>query len=355
MTPAACCINKRQRPRQRQRGRRCAAASTSAQRDVLIVRIRCKACIADGGVAGGQARRPFARLVSEALLLAASSRLAVRGPQSAKKEWLERWRTARTRRPTPSTAPTLRRAAAAGRFQGDDACCVHRAMGQSAAAAGRRRSPPPLAAARCRRSPPLPLRCPLQNLVEYISRQKIYDSLYWKQDCFGLSAERLVDKAVELKEVGLRCCSSVASVYVCRPGPRAVLPHMALGKRAGGSGGTSGAPLGWRQVQAGQPGVHITHHGSWAAGLAAAVSACSCSISRAWRRLIGLHSSPAPASPACIKPACIISLARCLPRLHHQPRHPASFPPVSPQVAWLVRRALCLCSLPAWTRTLTTP
>lgn len=41
----------------------------------------------------------------------------------------------------------------------------------------------------------------LQNLVEYISRKKIYDSLYWKQECFGLSAERLVDKAVELKEV----------------------------------------------------------------------------------------------------------------------------------------------------------
>lgn len=42
----------------------------------------------------------------------------------------------------------------------------------------------------------------LQNLVEYILRQKIYDSLYWKQDCFGLSAERIVDKAVELKFVG---------------------------------------------------------------------------------------------------------------------------------------------------------
>ncbi|PRW20472.1 chloroplastic isoform X1 [Chlorella sorokiniana] len=41
-----------------------------------------------------------------------------------------------------------------------------------------------------------------QNLIEYISRQKIYDSVYWKQECFGLSAERLVDKAVELKEVG---------------------------------------------------------------------------------------------------------------------------------------------------------
>ncbi|GAB4815257.1 hypothetical protein N2152v2_002303 [Parachlorella kessleri] len=40
------------------------------------------------------------------------------------------------------------------------------------------------------------------NLVEYIVRQKIYDSVYWKQHCFGLSAERLVDKAVELKYVG---------------------------------------------------------------------------------------------------------------------------------------------------------
>ena len=48
----------------------------------------------------------------------------------------------------------------------------------------------------------LPLPLPPQNLIEYISRQKIYDSVYWKQECFGLSAERLVDKAVELKEVG---------------------------------------------------------------------------------------------------------------------------------------------------------
>lgn len=47
--------------------------------------------------------------------------------------------------------------------------------------------------------PTLPL---LQNLVEYIIRQKIYDSLYWKQHCFGLSAERVVDKAVELRFVG---------------------------------------------------------------------------------------------------------------------------------------------------------
>lgn len=66
-------------------------------------------------------------------------------------------------------------------------------------------SPPPAAAACCQPllpPPAWPIRLPLQNLVEYISRKKIYDSQYWKQECFGLSAERLVDKAVELKEVG---------------------------------------------------------------------------------------------------------------------------------------------------------
>ena len=41
-----------------------------------------------------------------------------------------------------------------------------------------------------------------QNLIEYIMRQKIYDSLYWKQYCFGLSAGDVVDKGIELKFVG---------------------------------------------------------------------------------------------------------------------------------------------------------
>ena len=41
-----------------------------------------------------------------------------------------------------------------------------------------------------------------QNLIEKITRNKIYSSVYWKKDCFGLSAEALVDKAVELKYVG---------------------------------------------------------------------------------------------------------------------------------------------------------
>ena len=41
-----------------------------------------------------------------------------------------------------------------------------------------------------------------QNLVEKITRLKIYESLYWKEQCFGLTAETLIDKAVMLKYCG---------------------------------------------------------------------------------------------------------------------------------------------------------
>ncbi|KAK9802824.1 hypothetical protein WJX73_002915 [Symbiochloris irregularis] len=41
-----------------------------------------------------------------------------------------------------------------------------------------------------------------QNLVEKILRMKIYSTTYWKERCFGLTAETLVDEAVNLKYVG---------------------------------------------------------------------------------------------------------------------------------------------------------
>lgn len=41
-----------------------------------------------------------------------------------------------------------------------------------------------------------------QNLIEKILRNRIYENLYWKEHCFGLTAADLVDKAVELTEVG---------------------------------------------------------------------------------------------------------------------------------------------------------
>ncbi|XP_072019329.1 pre-mRNA-splicing factor 38A-like [Amphiura filiformis] len=41
-----------------------------------------------------------------------------------------------------------------------------------------------------------------QYLVEKIIRSRIYESKYWKEECFALTAELLVDKAMELKFVG---------------------------------------------------------------------------------------------------------------------------------------------------------
>jgi len=41
-----------------------------------------------------------------------------------------------------------------------------------------------------------------QNLMEYIVRQKIYDSRYWKEECFGLTAVNVLEKASKLTNVG---------------------------------------------------------------------------------------------------------------------------------------------------------
>jgi len=41
-----------------------------------------------------------------------------------------------------------------------------------------------------------------QYLIEKITRTRIYECKYWKEECFALTAELLVDKAMELKAVG---------------------------------------------------------------------------------------------------------------------------------------------------------
>lgn len=41
-----------------------------------------------------------------------------------------------------------------------------------------------------------------QYLVEKIIRSRIYDSKYWKENCFALTAELMVDKAMELRFIG---------------------------------------------------------------------------------------------------------------------------------------------------------
>lgn len=41
-----------------------------------------------------------------------------------------------------------------------------------------------------------------QYLIEKITRLKIYNCMYWKEHCFGLTAETIVDKVVALKYIG---------------------------------------------------------------------------------------------------------------------------------------------------------
>lgn len=41
-----------------------------------------------------------------------------------------------------------------------------------------------------------------QYLVEKIIRSRIYDSKFWKEECFALTAELMVDKAMELRFIG---------------------------------------------------------------------------------------------------------------------------------------------------------
>ncbi|KAK0210446.1 PRP38 family-domain-containing protein [Desarmillaria ectypa] len=41
-----------------------------------------------------------------------------------------------------------------------------------------------------------------QHLVETVIRNRIYESNYWKEHCFALTAESLIDKAIELKCIG---------------------------------------------------------------------------------------------------------------------------------------------------------
>jgi pre-mRNA-splicing factor 38A len=55
-----------------------------------------------------------------------------------------------------------------------------------------------------------------QLLVDAIVRARIYDSPYWKEQCFALNAETLVDKAVELTAIGgVYGAHHVPTPFVC--------------------------------------------------------------------------------------------------------------------------------------------
>ena len=41
-----------------------------------------------------------------------------------------------------------------------------------------------------------------QNLIEKIIKTRIYESIYWKEQCFGLATENIIDKGAELRFIG---------------------------------------------------------------------------------------------------------------------------------------------------------
>jgi hypothetical protein len=43
-----------------------------------------------------------------------------------------------------------------------------------------------------------------QTLIEKIVRLRIRESRYWNEHCFGLTSEKLIDKAVDLRCFGKR-------------------------------------------------------------------------------------------------------------------------------------------------------
>ena len=56
----------------------------------------------------------------------------------------------------------------------------------------------------------------LTNKLELIVRNKIFNSSYWKEQCFGLNSESLIDKALALKYIGgINSSSGQPCEFVC--------------------------------------------------------------------------------------------------------------------------------------------
>ncbi|KAJ1967608.1 hypothetical protein IWQ62_001751 [Dispira parvispora] len=54
-----------------------------------------------------------------------------------------------------------------------------------------------------------------QFLIEKITRSRIYDSLYWKKECFALTMETLLDKAVDLPCIGGTYGNQKPTEFLC--------------------------------------------------------------------------------------------------------------------------------------------
>jgi len=63
----------------------------------------------------------------------------------------------------------------------------------------------------CRRS----THAVLQHLIETTIRYRIWDSTYWKEHCFALTAESVIDRALELHYVGGTYANTRPTEFLC--------------------------------------------------------------------------------------------------------------------------------------------
>ncbi|KAL5533389.1 hypothetical protein ACEPAF_5165 [Sanghuangporus sanghuang] len=54
-----------------------------------------------------------------------------------------------------------------------------------------------------------------QFLVETVIRNRIYESLYWKERCFALTAATLIDRAIEMNAIGGVYGNNVPTEFIC--------------------------------------------------------------------------------------------------------------------------------------------
>ncbi|OXG82365.1 pre-mRNA-splicing factor 38A [Cryptococcus neoformans Gb118] len=54
-----------------------------------------------------------------------------------------------------------------------------------------------------------------QYLIEKVIRARIYDSLYWKEHCFALTAESIIDKAIDLRAIGGVTDRQTPTPFIC--------------------------------------------------------------------------------------------------------------------------------------------
>ncbi|GAA5825335.1 hypothetical protein JCM5353_005624 [Sporobolomyces roseus] len=54
-----------------------------------------------------------------------------------------------------------------------------------------------------------------QYLVPTVIRQRVYDTLYWKEHCFALDAATVIDKTVELTHVGGTYANTRPTDFIC--------------------------------------------------------------------------------------------------------------------------------------------